>query len=568
MGSNEQAFSARFGGNTNNYNVEKLIRKWMSCCESDHSDCQLGHNAGWLPTRLLELTEDLDDKTVRVRLRTTHRGYSQRYITLTHRWDDSDLNCTKLTRSNLTSLQSGIDVDSLPQTFQDVIRTTLKLGVPNLWIDRLCIIQDDESDWQKEAGMMGKVYQNGYINISAIAGAATSNGLFSDRDPSHIKPWELWRKPNPGAQFVVRYILVPSDVWKEVEDALLNHRGWVLQERILSPRTVYFCSTQVYWECRQLRCSETFSEGITADFRDKTLERLAKKVIPGRDLRDYGGQVDDLVRNCWSDILARYTASSLTFNSDKLIALSGLAREVRKIGIRQTNYVAGMWRDHLPLELLWSVPSPVGKSSPVPYIAPSWSWASTSGCIALPRTFKGEKEDYLAKIIECEARPVNPHEPYGQVSAGHVRLRGKLANVIWPEKQHVPIPRDVHTWTFVPLKLPWQIFAPGVRRPEVGFNGFEATCPENGSIINYNTIASFDDPTFEAKMRSAYLLPLLRKVKNHGRPYQINETETEGLLLRQVPSTGDFYRIGTLTVLEDIDKRLMDTLVEREIRVV
>jgi hypothetical protein len=51
----------------------------------------------------------------------------------------------------------------LCKTYKDAIALTHALGISFLWIDSLCIIQDDAADWEAESGNMASIYENSYL---------------------------------------------------------------------------------------------------------------------------------------------------------------------------------------------------------------------------------------------------------------------------------------------------------------------------------------------------------------------------------------------------------------------
>jgi hypothetical protein len=96
----------------------------------------------------------------------------------------------KTTRENLSSSLENIDFTSLPRTFTDVIIFTRKLGLKYLWIDSLCIIQDDEDDWRYEASLMANIYENAVLTLGATASASDVERLFTSSSSIH-DPIEL-----------------------------------------------------------------------------------------------------------------------------------------------------------------------------------------------------------------------------------------------------------------------------------------------------------------------------------------------------------------------------------------
>jgi hypothetical protein len=108
------------------------------------------------------------------------------YIPLSHSWGGHHPIVT--TQSGLHDHKQGIDLDSLPKTYQDVIVVTQRLGHRHLWIDSLCIIQDSKSDWGKEAGRKAEVYQNSWLTVSATRSTSPTSGCFNSPENQVIVP--------------------------------------------------------------------------------------------------------------------------------------------------------------------------------------------------------------------------------------------------------------------------------------------------------------------------------------------------------------------------------------------
>jgi hypothetical protein len=160
--------------------------------------------------------------------------------------------CT--TDENINARQIGFDVSKLPKTFRDAVRVAQNLGIQYLWIDSLCIIQWNEEDWKSEAKRMQDVYAGAYCTIAATS-ADDSNAGFLQRTP---RSEYIHIQDNLGGQFYLSTELDDSD--KDVESAPLNQRAWVLQERVLSRRTIHFSANQVYFECGDGVWCESFTK--------------------------------------------------------------------------------------------------------------------------------------------------------------------------------------------------------------------------------------------------------------------------------------------------------------------
>src|SRR6187402_2210908 len=158
---------------------------------------------------------------------------------------------------NQTMFSEGIEVYKLPKTFQDAIYVARHLNprVQYLWIDSLCIVQDDARDWARESVQMYQIYRNSYCNISATGAKDNDGGLFFDRNPEFL--WEDQINLNAegipklrsmngerGQNFglgvdIRRCNILDASFWaREVDNAHINRRGWVLQERLLAPRVL------------------------------------------------------------------------------------------------------------------------------------------------------------------------------------------------------------------------------------------------------------------------------------------------------------------------------------------
>jgi hypothetical protein len=166
---------------------------------------------------------------------------------LSHCWGTTPI--FRLLTGNIETLQKSLPVEHLPQTFQDAILLTRRLGIEYIWIDSLCIIQDSITDWAKESVTMGDVYKHAYCNIAATGFPDGQKGLYVKRDPQLLQLLEFRIPSGPRKNRDIpsgSYYCIDS-VWEnEVIDAPLNKRAWVFQERYLSPRILHFGARQLF----------------------------------------------------------------------------------------------------------------------------------------------------------------------------------------------------------------------------------------------------------------------------------------------------------------------------------
>jgi len=147
---------------------------------------------------------------------------------------------------NLQDMQEDIPFNSLSRTFQEAIFTTRRLGFRYLWIDSLCIIQDSREDWRKESVLMSTVYSGSQLNLAATSARNGTEGYFRDRNPSLVQPCKVRARTTGHGEGL--FDCVDLNIWKKgVEESPLGLRGWVLQERVLAPRTLHFGETQMFW---------------------------------------------------------------------------------------------------------------------------------------------------------------------------------------------------------------------------------------------------------------------------------------------------------------------------------
>jgi hypothetical protein len=410
-----------FSNNTGSSQTISLIRYWLETCTIMHDQCNQNRDRDWMPTRLLELCGS--DKDLKIRLRTRSELESDRYLTLSHCWGPTGSQKLQLTAQSFETFRQGIAVSDLQQTFQDMADVTIRLGFRYLWIDCMCIFQDSPEDWRQQSSMMGQIYANTQLNISATWAADCSQGCFSSRDLSrHL---HYISGPARGAAEKTTWLMSPCEVWEdEVECAPVNRRGWVLQERVLSPRVAHFSKTQVFWECRDFQASEALPNGGLFDIPWR-VDGMVKQ-LPSSNM---SSENDGFFRY-WSQLAARYSSCNLTFDNDRLIALSGIAQEICKR--RSSDYLAGLWSKDLPTGLAWICTHPLVQSKA--YIAPSWSWASVHehrtmsiGIGASGGTYNTMPE---MDVLGYSTALKNPQDPFGQVTDGLIRVRACLAVVV------------------------------------------------------------------------------------------------------------------------------------------
>lgn len=237
--------------------VARLIESWYRQCMTQHVRCSSPVSA-YHPPRVLEI-QRCSFRLVIPRECSVEGPYA----TLSHCWGQAP-NFLKLDSANIEQLRQWNSTDLLPQTFQDAAQLCHRLRISYLWIDSLCILQAGEGsaeDWSLHVTEMRTIYSNGVLNIAASRAAASNEGMYTSRDARHIRPAIIQGNNRFGLSNEL-YLLIRLEFnGPGYSCPPLNERGWVFQERLLSPRVVHFEGEQVFWECTTDALCETYPAG-------------------------------------------------------------------------------------------------------------------------------------------------------------------------------------------------------------------------------------------------------------------------------------------------------------------
>ena len=283
---------------------------------------------------------------------------------------------------------------------------------------------------------MSSVYRFATLNIAASVAADSEAGCFADRSTSMVKPCTVqsaWVDCHNNS-----YLLYYDNFWEDAfADMPLMKRAWVVQELLLAPRILHLGGTQLFWECYELKACETYPEGLPPNLQHNQISRAAiGGLLNNAGCRSGGiesgsktNTKDDLWK-LWKGIVELYSTKRLTYTSDKLVALSGIAKLMEQT--LDDQYCAGLWRKRLVTQLFWTGDCREQRlrPRPKPYRAPSWSWASLDGPIVQSHhsehSFTTPKE--LINITECKVENTVDNTT-SSVTGGILRLSGWLASM-------------------------------------------------------------------------------------------------------------------------------------------
>ncbi|KUJ10538.1 HET-domain-containing protein [Mollisia scopiformis] len=395
------------------------------------------------PTRLIDIRPD-GGKPGEVRL-VQAQNRRRKYIALSYCWGKISNPTWTTTKSNMRERMRGLSLSELPPTLFDAISIANGLGVRYIWIDSLCIVQDDPDEWAQEGGRMAGIYRGSVVTVAISSSESALEGAFNKTSTSHLEEFSslirIDSKLSDGRCGQLYFYTSCDKGPREryIQTGPLMQRGWVMQERLLSSRILHYTASQIVWQCDH--CFKT----------EDGLDREGPASLgPGRDFPrdlDYRLSVGELTYLWYMSVVSTYSHKALTYGSDKLVAISAVAKAL--YSNHKNDYLAGLWRASLISGLLWYRAGPGSKSKE--YRSPSWSWASQDSAIyySIPEAEyvthyvnecfgDVESVEFECEIIDAEVNIGGPNA-FGTVTGGHIRLR---APVISARVLKTPFPQE------------------------------------------------------------------------------------------------------------------------------
>ncbi|KAI3318085.1 heterokaryon incompatibility protein-domain-containing protein [Xylariaceae sp. AK1471] len=318
------------------------------------------------------------------------------YATLSHCWGDKQFEVLNLQTTK--DFLAGVYIRELPQTFQDTVVTVQRLGIRYLWIDCYCIIQGYDviarADWESESRQMGKVYQNGLINIGAAANDGAHKGLFKNRDPVFIIISWSPTKSQGYSSFEIelvpqrkRYSQISSFAFPDLAQCSLYKRGWVVQECVMACRMLSFTDSRIVWQCSIKAANELYPDREWHPFMNiRNYDRLpspfwALTSNTRKEANDsswitrpeyqHSLHLWD-VQMRWFVVLETYCQAELSYpDKDIIRAIEGVGSEFERL--TGDTFSHGTLGSTLLDSLLWSI----GKTNQKkPNRGPTWHWSS------------------------------------------------------------------------------------------------------------------------------------------------------------------------------------------------
>lgn len=374
-----------------------LVRQWLTECKRGHGDhCSTTSGSDDIDIHLIDVN----------RLCLVSASTSCRYIALSYVVGGQT--SLQLVKSNILQLLednaltpdklSAINEKSIPQAVQDAIVLVKSLKEDFLWVDSLCIVQDDAMIKHKQIMNMDTIYSRALLTIVSVSGDNSNCGLPGVR-PDARQPINLSTDLN-GYKILGQ----PPDIRDILASSPYETRGWTFQERILSPRCLYLSKWQAYFQCNggfqseycciTRRASDSTTLQSSAELHDR-IKRLHRYREPYRTTntpplhgiqQDFSCFLDNIPKMFlnYADLAEQYTQRHLSFKSDILNAFGGITSAMERN--YQTRFIYGLPVDAMERALLWS---PIGPrkargsilSGASEVTLPTWSWAAWEGLI-------------------------------------------------------------------------------------------------------------------------------------------------------------------------------------------
>jgi hypothetical protein len=430
-----------------------LASRWLKECLDNHAIClPEGKEIFDGPTRMINVGSSNGCSAPFLQ---TSNGDIHEWVALSHRWGNHQPLKTNMV--NLATHGSALPWEALPRLFRDAILITRSMGYRYLWIDSLCIVQDSPDDWRREVSRMGNIYKYCVFMISAECCHNSSESIF-ERSLVGKSAGRIQQGCHSSQRNLRGTLSVCSSGvgMKPRYPSALQSRAWVLQEEILSPRTLRWSDDQLKWACRSTLRSEENPIGSpttnVASLQPKDwwkLVCLSKESLRTILHSQPKFKLSDPL-SLWYGIITDFCGRQITFKTDTFPAISGIAREIGKH--TSDEYHAGIWKEDFHNGLLWSMICTNPNSSTSS--APSWSWAMLSNNSTTIKVFPAAfppqhfRESCLKPIADLLAIDVkiSGDDQFSQVRSGIIRLRAPYKKVNLFDSEKILLP-DIEPFT-------------------------------------------------------------------------------------------------------------------------
>ena len=346
-------------------------QKWLHACETFHGKaCSAPANYENMEVHEDMLLIDMEDGC----LVSGFKG--RRYFALSYVWGTAQRTSFQARKAVMEDLMKpgslSIYLDEIAATFHEAMQVTKEMKCRYLWVDALCIVQDDEESKPYQINHMDAIYRQAILTIVAGDGLSAGFKIYG-RGSNPRETIQRIYSYRPGLTLTANEAIY-GDI--EVEVLLLQwaSRAWTFQERILSRRLLIFVNSTVHWSCSCLRWSEAehnpseegpppwvyYNDPI---FHDSPTLYMKGPQLPG----------ENSINFVWQNVVKTFTSLTLTYERDVLLAIAGLESYIAQYF--DTSYIFGHPQKNFLDFLIWFPRFGGVRRRNAPGI-PSWSWAS------------------------------------------------------------------------------------------------------------------------------------------------------------------------------------------------
>jgi hypothetical protein len=434
------------------------IHKWIRQCKN-HSCCEDSRN--WQrPTRLIDVG---DNNSKNVRIHTTDPQSPVKYAALSYCWGGDQE--SKTVRARLEERCKGFPLAELAKTIQDAIVAARKLKLPFLWVDAICIVQDDPADKERELAIMDQIYSGALLTIVAARAKMADAGFLQDRDLRQCYGTVCrvrYRETAEGEELLGFLAGNPLHV---TYDDPIDSRGWTFQERFRSFRTLRLGTRQTVWECPY---------GIKVDGGDDHVEISSWSTTAFSESKFTGAPIDrpypyplsssihrlqlEEALATWQNMIEEYSKRTLGESTDRLPAFAALAKAFGiYLGLGPEQYLAGLWAFDIHMQLQWRRPRYALKNWRCnKRNGPTWSWASLEGTVSFDHPRDSKSRNTLeVDYKECQIEWKSPEFKYGEVLFGKLKVKGLLRRLSLTNGKFMGWHHGEQRDVLLPLKAYW-----------------------------------------------------------------------------------------------------------------
>lgn len=400
-----------------------LIKLWIQSCENLHgSECR-NHGLGGGDHTAVDIILLDVQKNCLVQSLT-----NQRYFALSYVW--GAVQQLQTTNASWQDFQEEGILSNYyhltPQIIQDAIEVVRRIGERYLWIDSLCIVQDDAAIKHHQISHMAAIYSSAIACIVAVSARDASSNL------PGVRPGTRWPRQWGSSRCELSTPLRPDLVLKAIDRSLYASRGWTFQERLLSRRCIYFLDEQVYFQCTAaVWCEEAPAFSIPSGFALRFKHDLSKMARVPHWVRDIQAEKWDAAFAFYAELMVEYSRKSLSFPHDIMDALAGIVNVLEASS--GWTFLYGMPAQFLDWALLWvPIQCPTARRTPASLSPgnyfPSWSFVGWMGAVNFHAALDTELRDLKSAVSRFEVLDMSQQSGFRPVPRAIIEKRRTRRN--------------------------------------------------------------------------------------------------------------------------------------------